>query len=107
MSLNSEIATAAVSGKEDNGAASAGDEIEISVVLPCLNEQQTVGACVQQALGIGGSIFAVSGWARTSFGNLNPELMLRIVMPAVFSLTLGVQIVCSSFFLSILGLRRK
>ncbi len=59
------------------------------------------------ALGIGGSIFAVSGWAKTSFGNLNPEQMLRIVMPAVFSLTLGVQIVCSSFFLSILGLRRK
>ena len=32
--------------------------------------------------------------------------ILRIVMPAVFSLTLGVQIICSSFFLSILGLRR-
>jgi hypothetical protein len=32
--------------------------------------------------------------------------LLRIVMPSVFSLTLGVQIVCGSFFLSILGLRR-
>jgi glycosyltransferase involved in cell wall biosynthesis len=59
------------------------------------------------ALGIVGSIFAVSGWAKGSFGALDPVHMLRIVMPAVFSLTLGVQIVCSSFFLSILGLRRK
>ncbi len=59
------------------------------------------------ALGIGGSIFAVSGWAKGSFGALDPVHMLRIVMPAVFSLTLGVQIVCSSFFLSILGLRRR
>ncbi|HME58909.1 MAG TPA: glycosyltransferase family 2 protein [Terracidiphilus sp.] len=59
------------------------------------------------ALGIGGSIFAVSGWAKESFGPLDTEHMLRIVMPAVFSLTLGVQIICSSFFLSILGLRRK
>jgi glycosyltransferase involved in cell wall biosynthesis len=59
------------------------------------------------ALGIGGSIFAVSGWAKQSFGALDPDRMLRIVMPSVFSLTLGVQIVCSSFFLSILGLRRK
>jgi glycosyltransferase involved in cell wall biosynthesis len=57
-------------------------------------------------LGIGGSIFAVSGWAKESFGALDPGHMLRIVMPSVFSLTLGVQLVCSSFFLSILGLRR-
>lgn len=59
------------------------------------------------ALGIGGSVFAVSGWAKTSFGALDAEHMLRIVMPSVFSLTLGMQIVCASFFLSILGLRRK
>lgn len=58
-------------------------------------------------LGIGGSIFAVSGWARVSFGNLDPGHMLRVVMPSVFSLTLGVQIICGSFFLSILGLRRR
>ena len=32
--------------------------------------------------------------------------MLRIVMPSVFALTMGVQITFSSFFLSILGLRR-
>jgi glycosyltransferase involved in cell wall biosynthesis len=59
------------------------------------------------AAGIGGSVFAVSGWAKESFGTLDAGHMLRIVMPAVFSLTLGVQIICSSFFLSILGLRRK
>jgi glycosyltransferase involved in cell wall biosynthesis len=59
------------------------------------------------AAGIGGSIIAVSGWAKNSFGDLNPEHILRIVMPSVFSLTLGVQIVCCSFFLSILGLRRR
>jgi hypothetical protein len=57
--------------------------------------------------GLAGSVFAVSHWAIESFGALNPVHMLRLVMPSVFSLTLGVQIVCSSFFLSILGLRRK
>jgi glycosyltransferase involved in cell wall biosynthesis len=59
------------------------------------------------ALGIGGSIFAVSGWAEASFGALDTGHMLRIVMPSVFSLTMGVQIVSDSFFLSILGLRRR
>jgi hypothetical protein len=59
------------------------------------------------AFGLGGSVFAVSHWASESFGALNPDRMLRIVMPAVFAVALGVQIVCSSFFLSILGLRRR
>jgi len=56
--------------------------------------------------GIAGSVFALSSWAQTSFGPLDSETMLRIVMPSVFALTLGAQIIFSSFFLSILGLRR-
>jgi glycosyltransferase involved in cell wall biosynthesis len=58
-------------------------------------------------VGIAGSLFAVSGWSTLGFGPLDPEHTLRIVMPSVFSLTLGVQVICSSFFLSILGLRRR
>jgi glycosyltransferase involved in cell wall biosynthesis len=58
-------------------------------------------------IGIAYSILAISGWLREGFGNLDPQHMLRIVMPSVFSLTLGVQVVCCSFFLSILGLRRR
>ena len=58
-------------------------------------------------LGVGGSVFAVSDWAKESFGALDIEHTLRIVMPSVFSLTMGVQITFSSFFLSILGLRRR
>jgi glycosyltransferase involved in cell wall biosynthesis len=59
------------------------------------------------ALGLGGSIYAVSGCVEGSCGPLESGHLLRIVMPSVFSLTLGVQIVCGSFFLSILGLRRR
>jgi glycosyltransferase involved in cell wall biosynthesis len=58
-------------------------------------------------LGVGGSIFALCSWARTSFGPMNTESLLRIVMPSVFSLAVGAQIIFSSFFLSILGLRRR
>jgi glycosyltransferase involved in cell wall biosynthesis len=57
-------------------------------------------------LGITGSIVAVSGWAGSNFGALDPSHELRIIMPSVFLLTIGVQFVCGSFFLSILGLRR-
>lgn len=58
-------------------------------------------------LGLSGSVFALSSWARTSFGPITSQNILRIVMLSVFSLTLGPQIIFSSFFLSILGLRRR
>ena len=58
-------------------------------------------------LGLGGSLWAVSHWARDSFGPLDPVKMLRVVMPSVFALTLGAEITFTSFFLSILGLRRR
>ena len=70
-------------------------------------ETGLVFGAVLVLLGIGGSVVAVSGWASRNFGALNPDQMLRVVMPSVFSLTLGVQVICSSFFLSILGLRRR
>ncbi len=57
--------------------------------------------------GLGGSILALSDWGWTSFGALDPSRMLRLVFPSVFALMLGVQVICGSFFLSILGLRRK
>jgi glycosyltransferase involved in cell wall biosynthesis len=56
--------------------------------------------------GLGGSVLALSDWGRTSFGMLDPSRMLRLVFPSVFSLMLGVQVICGSFFLSILELRR-
>jgi len=57
--------------------------------------------------GLGGSALALSDWGRSSFGGLDPSRMLRLVFPSVFSLMLGVQIICGSFFLSILGLKRQ
>jgi glycosyltransferase involved in cell wall biosynthesis len=59
------------------------------------------------AIGIVGSIVAVTSWSRLGFGPLNSEHTLRIVIPSIFSLTLGVQVISSSFFLSILGLRKR
>jgi hypothetical protein len=53
------------------------------------------------------SLYAVSSWEALSFGQLNPSNTLRTVIPAVTSMSLGLQIILSSFFLSILGLRRR
>jgi len=58
-------------------------------------------------LGIAGSLVALSTWASSSFGPITSDNLLRLVMLSVFALILGPQIIFSSFFLSILGLRRR
>jgi hypothetical protein len=57
--------------------------------------------------GFGGSIYAVVLWSRQSFGPLETARVLRMVIPAVLSLALGFQVVFASFFMSVLGLKRK
>lgn len=57
--------------------------------------------------GIGGSLYAVGFWGGTEFGPLDPQVSLRIVVPSVTALILGVQLAFSSFFLGVLRLRRR
>ncbi len=57
--------------------------------------------------GLGLSIYAVGVWGQHSFGALDPLQTLRLIIPAIVALTLGCQLVLSSFFLSVLGLRRR
>jgi glycosyltransferase involved in cell wall biosynthesis len=58
-------------------------------------------------LGIAGSVRAVRAWGAASFGGLDPFMMLRIVVPSVTACILGGEIILASFFLSVLGLRRR
>ena len=53
------------------------------------------------------SIYAVRVWEAHQFGALDMSHTLRIVIPAALSLTLGVQTIFSSFFLSVLRMRRR
>jgi glycosyltransferase involved in cell wall biosynthesis len=57
--------------------------------------------------GLGASIFAVQFWGRIAFSDLDPTVSMRIVIPGVTALILGLQVIFSSFFFSILGLSRR
>jgi glycosyltransferase involved in cell wall biosynthesis len=57
--------------------------------------------------GLGVSVYAVGFWQSRHFGPLDYAQTLRLVIPASLFLTLGGQTVFASFFLSVLGLRRK
>jgi glycosyltransferase involved in cell wall biosynthesis len=52
-------------------------------------------------------IFGLGYWGSRHFGPLDPDKTLRIVIPGFVSLTLGIEIVLSSFFVSVLGMARK
>jgi glycosyltransferase involved in cell wall biosynthesis len=58
-------------------------------------------------MGLGGTLAAIFAWQGKSFGPLDPSKTLRLVIPAVVCLVLGCQTVFSSFFLSVLGMKRK
>jgi hypothetical protein len=68
-----------------------------------------VGLAVGAALvlsGLSGTAWAISDWGAHAFGDLQPTRTLRVIIPASLALTLGFQIVLTSFFLSVLGLGR-
>ena len=57
-------------------------------------------------VGLAGMAWALSDLGARSFGVLQSTPTLRVIISASLALTLGFQIVLSSFFLSVLGLRR-
>ncbi len=58
-------------------------------------------------IGVVGSVYALKLWESTSFGTLNPSETMRVVIPSVTCLALGCQVIFSSFFLSVLALKRR
>ncbi len=65
-----------------------------------------VGVLITLA-GLGGSIYSLYLWDQQDFGQLNYSSILRVVIPSVFAIMMGLQTIFSSFFLSFLGLNQK
>lgn len=68
------------------------------------------GLIAAGALLLSGFILAINTlliWNQANFGDLEPELMLRRVIPATLLLVLGIQMLFYSFFFSILQIKRK
>ena len=57
--------------------------------------------------GVAGGAYALGLWSLASYGALNPEISLRIVAPSATAMIVGLQLIFSSFFLGVLGLRRQ
>ena len=68
-------------------------------------EAGLVCGAVLALAGLGISVGAVWYWRSQGFGDLNPEIGLRRVIPGIACLSVGCQVILNSFFLSIFRLR--
>jgi glycosyltransferase involved in cell wall biosynthesis len=57
--------------------------------------------------GLATSAYAVEAWGNKHFGQLDYSYTMRLVIPGALLLTLGAQTIFASFFMSVLGLRRR
>ncbi|MCF8254535.1 MAG: glycosyltransferase family 2 protein [Bacteroidia bacterium] len=57
--------------------------------------------------GIGGTFYSLFLWEQSDFGQLEYSKILRIVIPSVVSLIIGLQTILSSFLLSVLSVNKK
>lgn len=59
------------------------------------------------AAGIFLNVKSILYWKRTGFGDISPELVLRWVIPSAIFILLGVQLIISCFYLSIISIKSK
>lgn len=64
------------------------------------------GLCLT-VVGIVLSIISIVSWGQKSFGDMNPQELLRITIPSVTLILIGIQTAFSGFFVDILKIRIK
>ena len=68
-------------------------------------EKGLIAGFLMILIGIGLSVFGLMQWSDQHFGILEARNTLRVMIPAVTVIVLGVQVILYSFFFSILGLK--
>lgn len=70
-------------------------------------ESGLIFGCLLLAAGAGLFGYAVHLWHLSGYGDLSPQRMLRLTLPSATCLMLGVEAIFGSFFLSLLGMKRR
>jgi len=70
-------------------------------------ERGLLAGTVVMVMGLSLLVVAITNWYHAHFGDLNYPDTLRLVIPGVTLATIGFQTILSSFFISILGMKRR
>lgn len=83
------------------------EDEKLEFLRPLSLEKGLIAGVLLILIGIVGSIASVISWKNQGFGSLNPSDTLRIIIPSVTAIALGLQSVFASLFMSVLKLKRK
>ncbi len=67
-------------------------------------ERGLITGVVVLLIGFALGIYALGTWNSQGFGQLSPDATMRIVIPSATGILLGMQLIYSSFFLTLLGI---
>jgi hypothetical protein len=70
-------------------------------------ERGLVASAIVLLVGVGLLLMAINQWRLAQFGPLDYARTMRLVVPGVTATALGFQTMLSSFFASVLGMRRR
>jgi glycosyltransferase involved in cell wall biosynthesis len=70
-------------------------------------ERGLIAGGIVLLLGLGLLAAALNQWRLASFGRLNYAETMRLVIPGAMLTTVAIQTICSSFFVSLLGMQRR
>jgi glycosyltransferase involved in cell wall biosynthesis len=87
------------------GLLPADDKLEF--LRPLSLEKGLIVGVLLILIGSVGSITSVISWKNQGFGSLNPSDTLRVIIPSVTAIALGLQSVFACLFMSVLKLKRK
>ena len=74
---------------------------------PFTEDRVILAGAALLALGIVATVSALVVWSRTSFGALDPQRIMRLTIPALTAMAVGVQMIFGGFFIGILNIRHK
>jgi glycosyltransferase involved in cell wall biosynthesis len=84
------------------------DDPRLTRVFKVINlERGLLAGALLVITGLGFAAYSFYSWKRGGFGPMNPFHLVRLVAAAMVSIALGVEIIFSSFFFSVLGLARR
>ncbi len=70
-------------------------------------ERGLIGGIIIFIAGLAGTIYSLTLWTEVHFGRLDYPSILRIVIPSVVAIILGLLTILSSFFISVLNVNKK
>ena len=81
--------------------------VEGKAIDKITEDRVILGGAILLVIGIIATVIALIDWGKNSFGALDPQYIMRLTIPALTAMAVGVQMIFGGFFIGILNIRHK